>query len=171
MCNCRCHCQTSGPVPECQTSYTVVTACMLLWGCGREPQRTHCCTVPELCVTDLALLPPSNSCNPFTSFKPYKFDKMTYFKHPCQLTTHSKAACRARPFPRHTPSSAVAARTLRHSPRGRGTIRHAQQAQEPVLPENIDLNDPELQAQISALLKELDPDLLLVSAKQSVWQC
>jgi hypothetical protein len=31
-----------------------------------------------------------------------------------------------------------------------------------VLPENIDLNDPELQAQITALLKELDPDMLLV---------
>lgn len=33
---------------------------------------------------------------------------------------------------------------------------------EPVLPENIDPNDPELQKQIDAILKELDPDFLLV---------
>ncbi|WIA21341.1 hypothetical protein OEZ85_000568 [Tetradesmus obliquus] len=71
------------------------------------------------------------------------------------------AAGRARPFPRHFPSSAVAARTLRLCRRSRGVVRNTQQAQEPVLPENLDLNDPELQAQITALLKELDPDLLL----------
>lgn len=38
----------------------------------------------------------------------------------------------------------------------------AGQQPDSVLPEDVDLNDPELQAQIDALLRELDPDLLLV---------
>lgn len=40
---------------------------------------------------------------------------------------------------------------------------HAAAAHEPVVPENIDLSDPELQQQIDAMLQELDPDLLMVS--------
>jgi hypothetical protein len=34
---------------------------------------------------------------------------------------------------------------------------------EPAVPENVDLSDPELQMQIDALLQELDPDMLMVS--------
>jgi hypothetical protein len=82
--------------------------------------------------------------------------------HLSQLTTHSKIARGARPFPRHTPSPSVAARTTRHPKRIPSTQTPAQEQQESVLQEDVDLNDPELQAQITALLKELDPDLLLV---------
>ncbi|KAF6254267.1 hypothetical protein COO60DRAFT_335706 [Scenedesmus sp. NREL 46B-D3] len=84
-----------------------------------------------------------------------------YLMHRCQFNAHSKATRRARPFPRHPPSSPLAARTVRHCRRSPSIIRQAQEPQEHVLPENVDLNDPELQAQITALLKELDPDLLL----------
>jgi hypothetical protein len=93
---------------------------------------------------------------------------MTLLIHRSQVTLHGKVARRTRPFPRHNPSPAVAARTTRHCRRIQSTQTHAQepvQQQEPLLPEDIDLNDPELQAQITALLKELDPDLLLVGMR------
>lgn len=35
-----------------------------------------------------------------------------------------------------------------------------------MLPENVDPNDPELQKQIDAILKELDPDFLLVGSRK-----
>lgn len=39
------------------------------------------------------------------------------------------------------------------------------QEQLPVLPEGVDLHDPELQQQIDAMLRELDPDLLMVRSE------
>lgn len=156
-------------VLEQQLTFVAQVLLLAVW---QGATAAYCCTLPELCVTALVQLPSSllRHLQP-RIFNLYMLHLMAHLMHPCRLLTHSKAAGRARPFPRHFPSSsAVAARTLRLCRRSRGVVRNTQQAQEPVLPENLDLNDPELQAQITALLKELDPDLLLVREEPSAFQ-
>eukprot|EP00878_Enallax_costatus_P008521 GHUV01008909.1.p1 GENE.GHUV01008909.1~~GHUV01008909.1.p1 ORF type:complete len:420 (+),score=159.62 GHUV01008909.1:1558-2817(+) len=46
------------------------------------------------------------------------------------------------------------------------TVVRSASASESVVPENVDLDDPELQKQIDAILKELDPDLLLDDTRE-----
>lgn len=45
-------------------------------------------------------------------------------------------------------------------------VPRAAAANEPAVPENVDMSDPELQQQIDALLQELDPELLMVRLTQ-----
>lgn len=74
-----------------------------------------------------------------------------------------------RPHARHPTVKAAQAAALqqrsRHQQQQRQhmlSVARAAATNEPAVPENVDLSDPELQRQIDALLQELDPELLMV---------
>lgn len=88
----------------------------------------------------------------------------------------SRSSCISRLHTSHLdkPAAAAAAGHQRQQQRARRQqqprlllcVPQAAAANEPAVPENVDMSDPELQQQIDALLQELDPELLMVRLTQ-----